>query len=58
MQDCYDFAIIGGGAAGMAASVTAAACGDKVLLIEKNNMLGRKIAASGNGRCNIMNSGN
>ena len=58
MQDCYDFAIIGGGAAGMAASVTAATCGDKVLLIEKNNMLGRKIAASGNGRCNIMNSGN
>ena len=53
----YDFAVIGGGAAGMAASVSAAACGDKVLLIEKNNMLGRKIAATGNGRCNIMNSG-
>ena len=58
MQNCFDFAVIGGGAAGMAASVSAAACGDQVLLIEKNNMLGRKIAASGNGRCNIMNSGN
>ena len=57
MHNCYDFAVIGGGAAGMAASVSAAACGDKVLLIEKNNMLGRKIAASGNGRCNIMNNG-
>ena len=57
MQELYDFAVIGGGAAGMAASVSAAACGDKVLLIEKNNMLGRKITASGNGRCNIMNNG-
>lgn len=57
MMEIYDFAVIGGGAAGMAASVSAAACGDKVLLIEKNILLGRKIAASGNGRCNLMNSG-
>jgi len=57
MQDYYDFTVIGGGASGMAAAVTAASYGDRVLLIEKNNSLGRKISASGNGRCNLMNSG-
>ena len=40
----------------MAASVVASDLGDKVVLIEKNNALGKKIAASGNGRCNLMNS--
>ena len=57
MQEFFDFAIIGGGASGMAAAVSAASCGDRVLLIEKNNALGRKISASGNGRCNLMNAG-
>ena len=57
MQGTVDFAVIGGGAAGMAAAVTAAACGDRVILLEKSSALGRKIAASGNGRCNLMNSG-
>ena len=55
MQKVYDLAVIGGGAAGLAGAVSAAACGDKVLLIEKNNQIGRKIGASGNGRCNLMN---
>ena len=41
----------------MAAAVTAASCGDRVLLIEKSPALGRKISASGNGRCNLMNAG-
>ena len=50
-----DFAVIGAGASGMAAAVSAASCGENVILLEKNNTVGRKIAASGNGRCNLMN---
>lgn len=57
MPETYDFAVIGAGASGLAAAVCAAECGDKVIIIEKNNMIGRKITASGNGRCNLMNSG-
>ncbi len=57
MGNEYDFAVIGGGAAGMAAAVSASACGDKVIVIEKSNALGKKILASGNGRCNLMNTG-
>lgn len=47
--------VIGGGAAGMMAAGQAAAAGAHVLLIEKNQRLGRKIAISGKGRCNITN---
>ena len=49
--------VIGGGAAGMMAAGQAAARGLKVLLIEKKNRLGSKIAISGKGRCNITNAG-
>ena len=52
-----DVIVIGGGAAGIAASVRAAERHKNVLLIEKNDKPGRKILASGNGRCNLMNSG-
>lgn len=38
----YDAIIIGGGAAGLMAAVTAAGIGKKVLLFEKNSMLGKK----------------
>ena len=55
MDTVWDFAILGGGAAGLAAAVAASDLGDRVLLLEKNPSLGRKVAASGNGRCNIMN---
>lgn len=48
--------IAGGGAAGMMAAVTAARNGKKVLLIEKNEKLGRKLFITGKGRCNITNS--
>ena len=51
----YDIAVVGGGAAGIMASLTAAKSGKKVLLIEKNAVLGRKILATGNGRCNLTN---
>ena len=51
----FDIAVIGGGAAGMAAAVTAAREGCSVILLEKEPRLGRKLAATGNGRCNFTN---
>lgn len=48
--------IIGGGPAGMLAAVTAAKRGRKVVIIEKNPMLGKKLLITGKGRCNITNS--
>ena len=51
----FDIAVIGGGAAGMAAAVTAARRGASVILSEKEPRLGRKLAATGNGRCNFTN---
>lgn len=53
----YDVIIIGGGAAGLAAAVTAGeACkGLKIAVIERGARMGRKIAVTGNGRCNITN---
>ena len=53
----YDLAVIGGGAAGMAAAVTASRAGDSVVILEAGDAPGKKISASGNGRCNLMNSG-
>ena len=49
-------AIIGGGAAGLMAAITAARAGVKVDLYEQNHDVGKKILASGNGRCNISNT--
>ena len=49
--------VVGGGAAGMMAAVTAARNGGEVLLIEKNEKLGKKLFITGKGRCNITNSG-
>ena len=49
-------AIIGAGASGMAAAITAAASGqNQVLLFERQARVGRKLAATGNGRCNLSN---
>lgn len=48
-------AIIGGGASGLVAAITAARNGSNVCIIEKNNRLGKKILATGNGKCNITN---
>lgn len=47
--------VIGGGPAGMFAAITAAASGQKVLLIEKNDRLGKKLLITGKGRCNVTN---
>lgn len=55
MNECWDFAVVGGGASGLAAAIAASDFGDRVILLEKNPALGKKIAASGNGRCNLMN---
>lgn len=48
--------IVGGGAAGMIAAITAAENGNKVTVIEKNEKLGKKVFITGKGRCNITNT--
>lgn len=51
-----DITIIGGGASGMAAAITAARAGAHVLLFEKEARVGRKLLATGNGKCNYTNT--
>ena len=51
----YDGIIIGGGPAGMFAAITAAGRGQKVLLLERNDRLGKKLLITGKGRCNVTN---
>lgn len=53
----YDLIVIGGGPAGMLASATAAGLGLKVVLLEKNEKLGKKLFLTGKGRCNLTNAG-
>lgn len=48
-------AVIGGGAAGMMAAVTAAEYGASVTIYEKNDRVGKKLLATGNGKCNFSN---
>lgn len=52
----YDVAIIGGGPSGMMAAGRAAERGLKVILIEKNDSLGKKLLITGGGRCNVTNA--
>ena len=52
----YDVAVIGGGAAGMMAAITAAELGVSVLVLEKNPYLGKKLRITGKGRCNVTNN--
>lgn len=51
----YDLCVVGCGAAGMSAAITAARQGLKVIIIEKNKKPGKKMYATGNGRCNLTN---
>ena len=51
----FDGVVVGGGPAGMFAAITAANEGQKVLLLEKNDRLGKKLLITGKGRCNITN---
>ncbi|GMQ94923.1 MAG: NAD(P)/FAD-dependent oxidoreductase [Patescibacteria group bacterium] len=52
----YDVIVIGGGASGMMAAGRAASRGRRVLLVEKNKELGKKLSVTGGGRCNIFNA--
>ena len=52
----YDGIIIGGGPAGMFAAITAAQRGQRVLLLERNDRLGKKLLITGKGRCNVTNN--
>ena len=52
----YDVIVIGGGPSGMMAAGTAAERGKRVLLVEKNKDLGKKLSLTGGGRCNIFNA--
>jgi hypothetical protein len=54
--DKFDLAVVGAGPAGMMAAGVAAESGAKVILIEKNKELGKKLVLTGNGRCNITNA--
>ena len=51
-----EIVIIGGGAAGMLAAGTAAEAGKRVVLVEKNERLGKKLYITGKGRCNVTNN--
>ncbi|MCR5373793.1 MAG: NAD(P)/FAD-dependent oxidoreductase [Lachnospiraceae bacterium] len=50
-----DVLIVGGGASGIMAALTAAKSGADVTIVEHNDMLGRKILSTGNGKCNYTN---
>ena len=52
----YDVIIVGAGAAGLMAAVTAAEQGRQVLLLEKMDQAGRKLRITGKGRCNLTNT--
>lgn len=51
----YDVIVIGGGPAGMFSANTAAERGKRVLLLERNDRLGKKLLITGKGRCNVTN---
>ncbi len=56
MNSNYDCIIIGGGAAGLMSAVTASRRGKRTLLLERNSRVGRKLAITGKGRCNVTNN--
>lgn len=51
----YDVIVVGGGPAGMFAAIAAAEQGNRVLLLERNDRLGKKLLITGKGRCNVTN---
>ncbi len=54
-DDALKVAVVGGGAAGMMAAITAAEYGADVTLYERNDRLGKKLRITGKGRCNVTN---
>ncbi|MEJ7745581.1 MAG: NAD(P)/FAD-dependent oxidoreductase, partial [Luteimonas sp.] len=57
MAQVFDVLIIGGGAAGLMCALTSGQRGQRVLLTEHANRVGKKILMSGGGRCNFTNTG-
>lgn len=55
MKNNMKIAVIGGGASGMTAAITAAKQGAEVVLFEKNDRVGKKLLVTGNGKCNLSN---
>jgi len=55
MPVCFDVAVVGGGAAGLAAAISAARGGATVALCDRMPRLGKKILITGGGRCNLTN---
>lgn len=51
-----DVTIVGGGAAGLMAAITAARCGAHVIILEHMDRVGKKILSTGNGKCNYTNA--
>ena len=51
-----DVIVIGGGASGLVAAIYAAKSGNKVTILEKNKILGKKILITGSGKCNYWNT--
>jgi len=56
MAKVYDLIVVGSGAAGMMAAITAAREGKSVILLEKLSKIGAKLKATGGGRCNLTNT--
>lgn len=56
MSEQWDVVVVGGGPAGMMAAGRASELGARVLLVEKNSTLGKKLLITGGGRCNVTNA--
>lgn len=54
-KNVFDVAVVGGGAAGLMAAITAARTGAKVVILEHKEKTGKKILSTGNGKCNYTN---
>ncbi len=55
MNEMFDVVVVGGGASGLVAAITAARNGAKTAILEQNEKTGKKILATGNGKCNYTN---
>ena len=51
----YDICVLGAGPAGMSAAIAAAKGGAKVVVFERNEIAGKKLLLTGNGKCNFTN---